>query len=197
MDQKEPEERSSVKNKHRNQNRGLKKIVLGGAKENEARKALAFQNMMKASGRVDFARTHQERVQAVFSTCIKAEARRKEEKAREVPFHSHDSQNLKNSVEDGQSYSSNQTIGIPRLPTTDRRMSGRPLRARYKHFNCNTIWDQTSDNSPLFSSSSFLNLVNVQTRMRNFVSLLRLFVYQNAILFYAFSSMSFHVVGPR
>ena len=37
---------------------------------------------------------------------------------------------------------------------TDHRMSGRPIRAKCKHFK--TIWEQTSDNSPLFSNSSFL-----------------------------------------
>ena len=40
VDQNEPEEHSLVKSKHRNQNCGLKKIVLGGQKENEVRKAL-------------------------------------------------------------------------------------------------------------------------------------------------------------
>ena len=38
MDSKEPEELSWVKSKHRTQNGGQKKIVLGGPKENEARK---------------------------------------------------------------------------------------------------------------------------------------------------------------
>ena len=38
VDSKEPEEHSLVKNKHRTQNEGQKKIVLGGPKENEARK---------------------------------------------------------------------------------------------------------------------------------------------------------------
>ena len=37
---------------------------------------------------------------------------------------------------------------------TDHRVSGRPVRARYKHFK--TTWEQTSENSPLFSSFSFL-----------------------------------------
>ena len=37
---------------------------------------------------------------------------------------------------------------------TDQRMSGRPIRAMYKHLN--TIWEQTSDTSPLYSNSSFL-----------------------------------------
>ena len=40
---KRPEERSLVKNKHRNQNCGQKKIVLGGPKENEARMAFRRQ----------------------------------------------------------------------------------------------------------------------------------------------------------
>ena len=37
----------------------------------------------------------------------------------------------------------------------DHRMSGLPIRAKYKHFN--SIWDQTCDNSPTDSSSSCLN----------------------------------------
>ena len=35
---------------------------------------------------------------------------------------------------------------------TDHKMSGRPIRAKYKHFK--TICEQTSDNSPTDSSSS-------------------------------------------
>ena len=53
MDQKEPEEHSLEKCKHRTQKCSLTKILLGGPKENEARKALAFQSVMKASGKVD------------------------------------------------------------------------------------------------------------------------------------------------
>ena len=41
------------------------------------------------------------------------------------------------------------------------------------------------------------DLVIVQTKMRNVVQLLRLFVCQFAITFHAFSSMSLHVVGTR
>ena len=37
---------------------------------------------------------------------------------------------------------------------TDHRMSGRPIRARYKHFYI--MFEQTSDNSPLWFSSSGL-----------------------------------------
>ena len=39
---KQPEEHSLVKSKHRKQNGGQKKIVLGGPKENEARKVSRF-----------------------------------------------------------------------------------------------------------------------------------------------------------
>ena len=44
MDLKEPEEHSLVKNKHRTQNGGQKKIVLGGLKEREARKVFSKGN---------------------------------------------------------------------------------------------------------------------------------------------------------
>ena len=44
MDLKEPEEHSLVKNKHRNQNGGQKKIVLGGPKEREASKVFSKGN---------------------------------------------------------------------------------------------------------------------------------------------------------
>ena len=47
--------------------------MLGGPKENEARKS--FEKVMNAFGRVEFAMTHQKRVQAVISTRTKAEAR--------------------------------------------------------------------------------------------------------------------------
>ena len=46
-------------------------------------------------------------------------------------------------------------------------MSGRTIRARFKHFK--TICEQTSDNSPTESDSSFFELMVVQTRKRNFV----------------------------
>ena len=45
VDQKEQEEHSLVKSKHRKQYSGLKKIVLGCPRENEARKA--FQKVMR------------------------------------------------------------------------------------------------------------------------------------------------------
>ena len=57
MDSKKPEEHSLVKSKHRNQNGGQKKIVLGGPKENEARKV--FRKMMKAFRKMVFVLTNQ------------------------------------------------------------------------------------------------------------------------------------------
>ena len=39
---------------------------------------------------------------------------------------------------------------------TDHSVSGRPIRAKYKHFN--TICEQNSDTSPTGSSSSCLDL---------------------------------------
>ena len=60
------------------------------------------------------------------------------------------------------------------LKTTEKRkmrlgvrvLLRRAIRGRNKHFN--TIWEQSSDNSPARSNSSFFDLV-IQTRMRNFV----------------------------
>ena len=60
MDPKEPEQHSLVKSCT-----GIR-IVLGGPKENEARKS--FEKVMKAFGRVEFALTHQKSFQAVIST---------------------------------------------------------------------------------------------------------------------------------
>ena len=70
MDSKEPEEHSLVKNKHKTPNRGQKTTVLGGPKENEARKV--FRKVMKAFRKVVFALTNQKRVQAKISTRAKA-----------------------------------------------------------------------------------------------------------------------------
>ena len=113
MDQKELEEQSLLKSKHRNQNCGLKKIVLCGPKKHEARKA--FQKAMKAFGSVDFALTHQKRVQAVILAHIVARARIKKEKARKVPIHNEDFQPLKTPLKMDKAIPGNQTIGIPAL----------------------------------------------------------------------------------
>ena len=61
-----------------------------------------------------------------------------------------------------------------------------------------TRCEQTCANSPVFFNYAFCFLVIVQARIGNLMKkLLRLFVCQFAILFHAFPSMSFHVVGPR
>ena len=52
-------------------------------------------------------------------------------------------------------------------------MSGLTLRAKYKHFN--TICEQTSDNSPTDSGSSFLMWWSSKAKTWNFEKLLRLF----------------------
>ena len=49
---KEPEEHSLVKSKHRTPNGDQQKIVLGGPKENDARRA--FRKAMRVFGRVFF-----------------------------------------------------------------------------------------------------------------------------------------------
>ena len=78
---------------------------------------------------------------------------------------------------------------------TDHRMSGRPIRAKYKHFK--TICEQTSDDSPTDSSSSCLNWWSSRQGLKNFVQLLHFLVCQIAVPLDAFLSMSLHVVGPR
>ena len=46
---------------------------------------------------------------------------------------------------------------------TDHKMSSRPIRAKYKHVK--TICEQTSDNSPTDSKSSFFELMVVQKKV--------------------------------
>ena len=108
---KEPEEHSLVKNKHRTRNGGQKKIVLGGPKENEARKA--FRMVMKAFRKVVFAHTHQKRVQAMISTRTKAKARTKKARARKVLIFNLDFQPRKHPVKKYIAIPGNQTSGIP------------------------------------------------------------------------------------
>ena len=115
MDAKGPKEHSLVKSKHRTPNRGQKKIVLGSPKENEARKA--FREVLKASGKVVFVRTHQKRVQAMISTRTKAEARTKKERARKVLILNLDVQPRKHLVKKDMAILANRTIGIPALLT--------------------------------------------------------------------------------
>ena len=69
-----------MRNKHRILNGSLQKMVLGGPKENEARR---FDRKVKiASLRVVVALTNQQRVQAVTSARTKTEARNEQERAR-------------------------------------------------------------------------------------------------------------------
>ena len=63
-------------------------------------------------------------------------------------------------------------------------MSGRPIRAKYKNFK--TFCEQTSDNSPTDSNSSFYELMVIQTKMRNFVQLLHFFICQLTVWLNAF-----------
>ena len=122
MDHEEPEERSLVKNKHRNQNCDQKKIVLGGPKENEARKA--FRKAMKAFGKVDFALAHPRRVQAVIFIHTKARAIIKKGKRQGVPIHRPDFQLLKTPLKRDKASPGNQTIGIPAQLTIPQRLRG-------------------------------------------------------------------------
>ena len=138
VDQKEPEEDSFVKSKHRHQNCGLEKIVLGGPKENEARKA--HRKVMKASGRVDFVLTRQERAQAVILTRTQAEARIKKERARMVLMHNQDSQHLKTLLKRDKAIPGNQTIGIPTLPIVPQLQLQRGTIQGTLHGWCQSLW---------------------------------------------------------
>ena len=111
MDSKEREEHSLVKIKHRTRSGGQKKIVLGGSKENEARKA--SRKVMEAFRKVVFALTNQKRVQAMISTRTKAEARTKKERARKVLICNLDFQPRKHPAKKDMAIPGNQTIGIP------------------------------------------------------------------------------------
>ena len=82
--EKELEDYSLVKKMHTILNGGHKKFVLGGPKVREAGKV--FRKVKTASPKVVFALTNQKRVQAAIKTCIKADARIKNERARKVLF---------------------------------------------------------------------------------------------------------------
>ena len=84
VDSKELVEHTLVKNKHRTLNGGQKKIVLGGPRVRKAGKFLRRVTM--AFRTVVFAPTNQKKVHAMNSTCTKAEARIRKEKARKVPI---------------------------------------------------------------------------------------------------------------
>ena len=103
MDQKDPEEQSLLKSKHRNQNCGLKKIVLGGPKENEARKA--FRKEMKAFGRVEFTLTHQKRLSSSDFNPHKGRGKDQKGKDKEGAYPQSGFSASENPVEEGQSYS--------------------------------------------------------------------------------------------
>ena len=73
-----------MNSKHRKQNCGLKKMVLGGLWENGARKA--FQKVMKAFGRVDLALTHQKRTQGKDFNRTKAQGKDQKGKGKEGAY---------------------------------------------------------------------------------------------------------------
>ena len=81
VDQQETEECPLVKNKRTNQNCGETRIVLGGPKANEARKA--SRRVMKAFGKVVFALIHQTRVQAMIFYAHKGRGKDQKGKGKE------------------------------------------------------------------------------------------------------------------
>ena len=79
---------------------------------------------------------------------------------------------------------------------TDHKISGLPIRAKYKYFI--TMCEQTVDNSltdPI--SSSFQKLMVIHARCRDLVQLLSCFICKFALSFHAFLRMTFHVIRPR
>ena len=75
------------------------------------------------------------------------------------------------------------------------RISGLPIRAKYKHFR--TIWEHAFDNSPTDFNSSSLKWWSSRHGSGYFVELLRRFVRQLTMSFHTFLGMTFHVIGPR
>ena len=87
------------------------------SKENEARKASAFQKLMKAIGKVNFALVHLERIQVVNSTNTKEKERILKEKAREMPIHRQDFQLLKIPLKRDLVLFGNKAVGTPNVLT--------------------------------------------------------------------------------
>ena len=112
---------SSVK-KHRIQSRCQKKMVFGGPKENEARKA--SRKAMRAFGRVDSALAHQKKGRAVIVTHIKEKARIKRVRLRKVLIHNQDSQPLKIPLKRDKVIPGNRVIGITIAQTIRQRLRG-------------------------------------------------------------------------
>ena len=108
MDPKEKEEHSLVKNKRRILNGSQKKLVLGGPKEEEARRVHREVKNVKVVFTLK-----QKRVQAGISTRTKAEARTEKERAKKVLILNLDFQLRKHPVKKEIVSPGNQTIGIP------------------------------------------------------------------------------------
>ena len=77
----------------------------------------------------------------------------------------------------------------------DHRISGLPVRAKYKHFR--TIWEHTFDNSPTDVNSFSLKWLSSMHGINTFVDLLSRLVCQLTISFHTCLGMTFHIVGPR
>ena len=102
VDQKELEEHSLVKGKHRNQDCGLKKIVFGGPKENEARKV--SRKAMRACGRVDFALAHHKKVSSSEYYPHKGKGKDQKRKGNEGAYPQTGFSACENPVEEGQGH---------------------------------------------------------------------------------------------
>ena len=110
MDEQEPEERSLVNAKRMNHNCGQKKKCL--VVQRKTGQETLFEKVTRAFRRVEFALTQRKKFQAVTSTRTKAEAKFKQEKARNVLIHNQDFQPLKTPLKRDKAIPGNQTIGI-------------------------------------------------------------------------------------
>ena len=99
-----------MKNKHRIMSGSMKKIVLGGPREEEARRVLG--KAIIASLKVVFAFTKQKKVQAVSTADTQAEARNGKERGRKVLIRNLVLQPLKHPVKNRIISPGNQTIGM-------------------------------------------------------------------------------------
>ena len=110
MDSKDKEEHSLVRNKHRILNDSQTKMVLGGLKEEVARRV--HRRVIIASLKVVVGLPTQKRVQAVISARTKAEERNGKEKRKKVLILNLVSQPRKHPVKRRIVSPGNQTIGM-------------------------------------------------------------------------------------
>ena len=78
---------------------------------------------------------------------------------------------------------------------TDHRISGLPLRAKYKHFR--TIWKHTFGNSLCRFQFFLFKVMVIDAWIRYFVEMLSRLVCELTTTFHTFLGMTFHIIGQR